>query len=247
MAIKILLLETNEALRESFQAQLTQTQYVLDKCVGTGDEMLEGYAKSSPAVVVLDLNAPGHKDKPGDGGFAHLKRLLELDANARIVVTYTVENKMHVMNALKSGALGKIKKPFRRDEILEALALCTGKTKTASNIQRAGVRLKKRLTVKFKKVTDGFFTRMRSAVSEDISHTGLSFKTEENLQEKTGLKLELTLPGQAPLVAKVQVVRVSPVVGLPLNEVAVSFTEVAPDDVNRLRAFILQNVAKATS
>ncbi|MBI5368255.1 MAG: PilZ domain-containing protein [Planctomycetes bacterium] len=246
MAMKILLLERDEALRESFKGLLTQTAFGVDRCVANGDEMLEAYTKSPPAAVVIDMNAPGHKDKPGDGGMAHLKRLLDLDANARIAVTYTLENKMLVMNALKAGAIAKIKKPFRREEIIEALAVCTGKTKSA-NVNRAGVRLKKSLALKYKKTTDGFFTRMRNGITDDISPTGISFRTEENLQEKTSLKVEISLPGQPAIAAKGQVVRVKPVVGLPMVEIAFTFTDLSPDEADRLRSFILQNVAKMSS
>lgn len=243
--MKVILLERDPSAWESFKAQLSHTQFTLEKCVGTGDEMLEAYTKINPDAVVVDLNAAGHKDKPGDGGLAHLRRLLELDKNARIAVSYTLENKMLIVNALKSGAQAKIKKPYRREEIMEALGICCGKSKTVS-IQRTGVRLRKPLMIKFKKATDGFFTRMRSSVTLDISPSGLSFKTEENLQEKTGIKLEVQLPGQAAFAAKAQVMRVKPIVGMPFNEIGVSFLDVSPDDANRLKAFILQNVAKAT-
>ncbi len=233
-----------EDMRNEFRGNLVGTKYVLAGEAACGDEALEKYDGWRAPLVALYANAPGHRDRPGEGGIGIIRRLLETDTKARPVVICDVGTKMLRVTALKAGAIAAIAYPFRREDVIKALATAEVSLSGEIALQRSDVRLKKPLAVQYKKTTDGFFKGMRNASTQDISPSGLSLRTPEALAEKTLLKLEIQVPGQAKIYARGKVVRCKPIVGISMNNVGIAFTEVKDEDVERLRAFILANVAK---
>jgi two-component system chemotaxis response regulator CheY len=231
-------------MRDELRGNLAGTKYVIAGEADFGDEALEKLDEWRPQLIALFVNAPGHRDRPGEGGIGIIKRVLEQDAKARVLAIYDVDTKMLKVAAIKAGAAGAIGYPFRRDDVIKALATAESAPSGEVALQRSDVRLKKPLAVKYKKTTDGFFTGMRNGVTQDVSPSGICMSTPEALPERLILKLEVELPGQAKIYARGKVVRCKPIVGLGMNEVGVSFTEIKEEDVERLRSFIITHVAK---
>ncbi|GEM_PF-3828428 len=243
MPARILLIEPSEEARSDFQKAIKNSQFLVVKEVGSGEEAVNCYEQVEPDLVVLDLSSPGFKDRSGEGGINIVKRLKSLHRAARILVSHTPQTKYLVMEAMRLGACGTIKKPYVPDKTIDGLGKAQGSQDGTVGVKMAGVRLKKSLPVFYKKTTDGFFTKQRNAVTEDISHSGIAIKTPEAIPEKTMLTIEVQLPSKT-IKAKVQVVRSKPIVGIGLNELGCTYTEIAHADQELLKAFILEQVAK---
>lgn len=243
MPARILLIEPSEEARNDFRKAIRNSQFQVVKEVGSGEEAVGCYEQVDPDLVVLDLSAPGFKDRAGEGGINIVKRLKNLDRSARVVVAHTPQTKYLVMEAMHLGACGTIRKPYVPDKTIDSLGKAQISQDGTVGVKTAGVRLKKSLPVLYKKTTDGFFTKQRSAVTEDISHSGIAIKTPEAIPEKTMLAIEVQLPMKS-IKAKVQVVRSKPIVGIGLNELGCTYTEIAPGDQELLKSFILDQVAK---
>lgn len=246
MPARILLIEPDEQARIDFRKAIKNSQFEIVKEVASGEEAIGCYNQVAPDIIVLDLNAPGFKNRVGEGGINIVKRLKEIDHTARVVVSHTSQTKYLVMEAMRLGACGTVKKPYVADKTIDSLGKAQGSHDGTVGVKMTGVRLKKSLPVLYKKTTDGFFTRQRSAVTEDISHSGVAIKTPEAIPERTMLAIVIQLPTKA-IKAKVQVVRSKPIVGIGLNELGCTYTEIGPADQEILKTFILEQVAKGGS
>lgn len=242
--VRVLLIESSKENRSDFRALLTNSRYAVVGEAACGDDALAKYEEWRPQVTVLHVNAPGHHDRPGEGGIGIIKRVMEADPKARIVIVYDLDTKYLRVNAIKAGALSAVGRPYKREDVLRALAAAEAVRPGEIALQRSDVRLKKPLAVQYKKSSDGFLTGMRTGVTDDISPSGLSIRTQENLAEKTILKLEIEMPGQPKVYARGKVVRCKPVIGIGQNNVGIAFTEIKEDDVGRIKAFILTAVSK---
>jgi len=200
--VRILVIDPSEEVRRSLRDLIVGTKYSVVGEASCGDDAVAKYDELRPQITVMDVNAPGHRDAPGGGGLEVMRRVLEKDEKARIVVVSTVDTRYLRMTALKAGAVSQVSYPFRRDELLKGLAAAETARVGAAAVQRTDVRLKKSLAVKYKKSTDGLFTSMRNVITEDISPSGLAIRTPENLAEKTVLKLEIEIPGQPKIQAR---------------------------------------------
>lgn len=80
-----------------------------------GDEALEIYSKSTPQVVVMDLQLPGLN------GIETTERLREIDPKARVLIFSTFARDDEIQAALDAGAAGYLQKSAERDELITAL------------------------------------------------------------------------------------------------------------------------------
>ena len=81
----------------------------------TGEEAVAHYQSSSPDLVTLDLVMPG------EGGQAALKKILEHDPQARVIVVSAVGQKGDVEKALETGAADFLVKPFEKEAVVQTI------------------------------------------------------------------------------------------------------------------------------
>jgi len=79
----------------------------------------------APEYAVLDLKLPG------DSGLLLLKKLLEIDANTRIVVLTGYASISTAVEAIKLGAVHYLAKPVDADEVVAAFNLTEGNAEVA--------------------------------------------------------------------------------------------------------------------
>lgn len=242
----ILLLEPNKTNRDALKEILKGTKYMIVQEVSYGEEALELFDKLHPEVVMLCLLAPGNKSGTGLGGINLVTQFADTDPDARIVVTYTLESKYLVMAALKAGARAHLKKPFTKEGVLHALGTAfTARHGTEAVKKRQSLRLKKPMVVHYKKSNEGFFAKMRSVISDDISVTGISFKTNEAIPERAILKLKMEFPGLKRVIkATGQVVRAKPVPGLNLADLGINFVKIDEKDREMIKDYVLDMISK---
>lgn len=81
-----------------------------------GAEALERYKEHKPDAVLLDITMPNMD------GLSTLKELLKIDPGARIAMVTAMGQQSMVMEALKTGAMDFVVKPFEADRVLAALS-----------------------------------------------------------------------------------------------------------------------------
>jgi DNA-binding NarL/FixJ family response regulator len=86
----------------------------------SGEEMLARYQVERPTVVFLDVQMPGM------GGLEALRRLLEQDHRAIVVMMTTGESPQSVAEAVVGGAFGYLAKDSSPQEIAAVLAALLG-------------------------------------------------------------------------------------------------------------------------
>jgi len=85
-----------------------------------GVEAVEKYEKHKPDGVLMDITMPDMD------GIATLKRLVEIDSQAKVAMVTAMGQQSLVIEALKSGARDFVVKPFNADRVLAAVKKITG-------------------------------------------------------------------------------------------------------------------------
>jgi two-component system chemotaxis response regulator CheY len=78
-----------------------------------GTQALEAYKAHRPRLVTMDIVLPD------TDGITALKRIMEFDASAKVVVVSALGQRQLIAEALKAGAKDFIIKPFRREQVAE--------------------------------------------------------------------------------------------------------------------------------
>jgi len=84
----------------------------------TGAEALRRYAAIAPDVVFLDI------ELPDVSGHDILKKLLEVDPQAFVVMLSGNGNRENIMRAVNMGAKGFIGKPFTKEKLFQYIGKC---------------------------------------------------------------------------------------------------------------------------
>lgn len=82
---------------------------------GDGQEAIEKYKTHQPAVVLMDITMPV-KD-----GIAALEEIREFDPEAKIIMCTAMGQKNMIVDAIRSGAVDFIVKPFQTNRVLESV------------------------------------------------------------------------------------------------------------------------------
>ncbi len=82
---------------------------------GNGVEAVKQYQDQRPEGVLMDITMPDMD------GIETLKKLIEIDSTARIAMVTAMGQQSLVIEALKSGALDFVVKPFNAESVLAAV------------------------------------------------------------------------------------------------------------------------------
>ena len=85
-----------------------------------GVEAVKKYSENKPDGVLLDITMPEMD------GIATLKKLVEMDPGARVVMVTAMGQQSMVIEALKSGAKDFVVKPFDANRVLAAVKKLIG-------------------------------------------------------------------------------------------------------------------------
>ena len=82
-----------------------------------GQQALEVFCSICPDFVTMDLTMPNMD------GVESIRRLIEINSEANILVISALSDKITALEAIKNGAKGFVAKPFQQDELQRALQL----------------------------------------------------------------------------------------------------------------------------
>lgn len=85
-----------------------------------GVEAVKKYQECKPDGVLMDITMPDMD------GIQTLKKLIEIDASAKIAMVTAMGQQSLVIEALKCGARDFVVKPFNADRVLAAVKKITG-------------------------------------------------------------------------------------------------------------------------
>ncbi len=114
--IKIMLVDDHEVVRSGYRRLIENTSNIeVVTEAASGEDAYKRYALYQPQVVVMDLSMPGI------GGFQAIKKILDYDKKARILVFSVHDNEVFLHRALDNGALGYITKKSASTVMVEAV------------------------------------------------------------------------------------------------------------------------------
>jgi two-component system chemotaxis response regulator CheY len=112
---KVLIVDDAAFMRVSIKNMLTKNGYEVVGEAENGKIALQKYQDLGPDVVTMDITMPEMD------GLTSLKKILELDPGANVVMISAMGQESMVREAVLSGAKGFIVKPFKEDVITAAL------------------------------------------------------------------------------------------------------------------------------
>ena len=114
--VKILVVDDSEYFREVIKEILIREGYTIIGEASDGAEAVEKFKALRPDITTLDVTMPGMD------GLEALKRILEFDLDAKVIMVSSSAQHNKVSQALIVGAYEFLPKPFDEDKLLEVVA-----------------------------------------------------------------------------------------------------------------------------
>jgi two-component system chemotaxis response regulator CheY len=110
---KVLVTDDSIVMRKMISDILTSDNFEIVGEASNGQEALRLYKELSPNLVTMDIVMPR------EHGLEALKKIIEYDSDARVIVISGLHQKSLLMEAMDSGARDYVIKPFDRDKLLK--------------------------------------------------------------------------------------------------------------------------------
>ena len=117
---KVLVVDDAAFMRMTIKKMIESEGHTVVGEAGNGVEAVQKYMEIQPDVVMLDITMPEMN------GVDALKRIKELDPNAKVIICSAMGQQAMVAQAIQSGAKDFIVKPFEKDRIIAALKRVLG-------------------------------------------------------------------------------------------------------------------------
>ncbi len=115
MGKRVLITDDTAFMRMTLRNVLEKNGYEIAAEAEDGLQAIEKYKATKPDLVTMDITMPNMD------GITAIKKIMEIDPEAKIIVVSAMGQKALVIEALNSGARDFIVKPFQPDRALEAL------------------------------------------------------------------------------------------------------------------------------
>lgn len=112
---KILIVDDATFMRSLLKDILSKSVYAVAGEATNGQEAVNLYSELKPDLVTMDITMPEMN------GIDALKKIKELNPQAKIIMCSAMGQQAMVLEAIKSGAADFIVKPFQPDRVLEAV------------------------------------------------------------------------------------------------------------------------------
>ena len=99
---------------------LTQAGFTVAGEAENGQQAVEEYGKLKPDLVTMDIIMPEM------GGIEAVKKIMEMDPQARILMCSAMGQQALVLEAIQAGAKDFVVKPFQPSRVLEAVQRVLG-------------------------------------------------------------------------------------------------------------------------
>ncbi len=111
----IMLVDDSSVIRNRLLRNLSGTDFQVVAEARDGIEALDKYRLHNPDIVTMDLTMPQMN------GLECIRRILQLDPHAKILVVSAINDRRSALQAISCGAKGFLCKPFTDEELIEQL------------------------------------------------------------------------------------------------------------------------------
>jgi two-component system chemotaxis response regulator CheY len=115
MAISILIVDDLAFIKIVLRDILLKSGFRVAGEASNGDEAIKLYQETRPDAVLMDITMPGMD------GLTALKRIREIDPEAKVIICSALGQQRLIMQAIQLGAKDFIVKPFQQQRIVTAL------------------------------------------------------------------------------------------------------------------------------
>ncbi|MBC8590332.1 response regulator [Wansuia hejianensis] len=115
MSKRVLIVDDAIFMRMKLKDILEKNGYEVVGEAQNGMEAVEKYQAEKPDIVTMDITMPEMD------GVAALKAIKQIDPNAKVIMCSAMGQQTMVMEAIQSGALDFIVKPFDTDRVIQSL------------------------------------------------------------------------------------------------------------------------------
>ena len=117
MSKTILVVDDAAFMRMMIRDILSKEGYEIHEAVN-GRDAVEKYGEAQPDLVTMDITMPEMS------GLEALKQIRERDPDARVLMVSAMGQQKMIVEALESGALDFLVKPFQPTKVLETVKKC---------------------------------------------------------------------------------------------------------------------------
>jgi two-component system chemotaxis response regulator CheY len=117
MSKTILVVDDAAFMRMMIRDILSKEGYRIEEAVN-GRDAVEKYEQITPDLVTLDITMPEMN------GLDALKAIREKDSGARVLMVSAMGQQQMIVEALESGAMDFLVKPFQPTKVLETVKKC---------------------------------------------------------------------------------------------------------------------------
>lgn len=116
MPKRIMIVDDAAFMRMMLKNILVKGGYEVCDEAQDGVQAVEKFVQSNPDLTIMDITMPNMD------GIEALKRIKSVNANAKVIMCSAMGQEAMVVEAIKSGAMDFIVKPFQGDRLLAAIA-----------------------------------------------------------------------------------------------------------------------------
>ncbi len=113
---RVMIADDSKAIRIMLKDIILNGKHELIAEAADGAEAVEKFVDLKPDVLLLDLVLP-KKD-----GLTALKKIKEINPNAKIIMITVLDNKQMIQDCISAGAQAYIIKPFTADDVLKSIS-----------------------------------------------------------------------------------------------------------------------------
>lgn len=118
--MKLLIVDDSNIMRRAINKYLKDYDLEVVGSAGDGEAALKMVKEKRPDLVTLDITMPKMD------GLTCLKEILKFDPSIKVLVISALKDNATGLQALKSGAMGFLPKPFTAEELQEEIGLICG-------------------------------------------------------------------------------------------------------------------------
>jgi two-component system, chemotaxis family, chemotaxis protein CheY len=117
---RVLVVDDAVFMRRMVSDALSQGGHEVIGEAANGAEAIERFQELRPEVTTLDITMPELD------GISALKKILEIDPAARVVMCSALGQESKVLESIKAGAKDFVVKPFQKERVLDAVGKALG-------------------------------------------------------------------------------------------------------------------------
>lgn len=116
---KVLVVDDARVMRFHITKLLKELGHTVTAEAKNGYEAIEEYKKEKPDFVTLDVEMPTYNNI--GGGIHTLKKLLEIDKSAVVIMISSQTDNDHISDAIQKGATNYIRKPITSEKLKDMI------------------------------------------------------------------------------------------------------------------------------